>query len=328
MHPKLNVFARFVSAATFFLIVAGAMVTSTGSGLAVPDWPLSFGQFFPEMKGGVFFEHGHRMIAGAVGVLTLLLSASLWKLETRRWVIWLGAAALGAVALQALLGGITVLYGLPPYVSIFHAVLAQTFFCLTVAIAVLTSRAWISHQTSGTQDDVSVRNLAMAAAAAVYAQLILGAGLRHGGGLLFLQLHIGWAVAALSVLSALIALILTKHPEQTRLVAPARILGWLLFGQILLGVAAFLPMLGKASFLLGWTRTAIVTGHVALGAAILAVTFYIVLWSFRIRQDQRERRTIIVTGPEILDPSLDIPSYTSNAVSFSAIPRGPEAPKP
>ena len=113
---------------TLFLIFAGGMVTSTGSGLAVPDWPLSYGTLFPPMIGGVFYEHGHRMIATVVGFLTLCLAVWLWFKEERQWVKVLGLCCLGAVIVQGLLGGITVLFYLPTLVSVAHGVLAQTFF--------------------------------------------------------------------------------------------------------------------------------------------------------------------------------------------------------
>ena len=138
MNIRIHRFAVFTAGFTFLLIVAGALVTSTGSGLAVPDWPLSFGQYFPEMTGGVFFEHGHRMIAGTVGILTTVLAVWLWVKEKRRWICWLGTGAWLAVITQAVLGGITVLHKLPTIVSASHAVLAQIFFCSLIAVAFFT----------------------------------------------------------------------------------------------------------------------------------------------------------------------------------------------
>src|SRR6266704_6334687 len=135
-------YAVVCACATAVLLVAGGLVTSTGSGLAVPDWPLSFGQVFPPMAGGVLFEHGHRLAATAVGCLTVVLA--LWTVvgDARPSVRALGLLALLAVVLQGLLGGITVLYKLPLAVSVTHACLAQTFFCLTVTLALVTSPAW------------------------------------------------------------------------------------------------------------------------------------------------------------------------------------------
>src|SRR5689334_15853122 len=126
MSPKaLHRFALVTSFCTLFLLVAGALVTSTGSGLAVPDWPLSFGQIFPPMKGGVFFEHGHRMIAASVGLLTTALAFLLWRFETRPSVRKLGLIAAGLVVVQGLFGGMTVLLRLPVAVSVAHACIAQ-----------------------------------------------------------------------------------------------------------------------------------------------------------------------------------------------------------
>ena len=163
----LHRYAKFVSAATVLLIVAGGLVTSTGSGLAVPDWPTSYGWnmfTFPmkHMVGGIFYEHGHRLIASGVGFLTIVLALWIWKAEPRRWMRVLGFTALAAVCVQGLLGGITVLYFLPTPVSTAHAGLAQIFFCLTIAIALFTSRGWTEpdarsgrrpHAPAGRDDD-------------------------------------------------------------------------------------------------------------------------------------------------------------------------------
>src|SRR5258708_39305040 len=110
---SLRYFTRFVAAATLFLIFAGAMVTSTGSGLAVPDWPLSYGMLMPPMVGGVFYEHGHRMAAATVGLLTLALAIWTTTDERRTGVRRLAWAALAAGVAQGFLGGLTVLHPLP-----------------------------------------------------------------------------------------------------------------------------------------------------------------------------------------------------------------------
>ena len=142
-------FAKFVAGCTVLLLLAGSLVTSTDSGLAVPDWPTTYGwnlfMFPPSMwVGGIFYEHGHRLIASGVGFLTIVLAIWLWLQDPRRWMRWLGAAALGTVILQGVLGGLTVLYFLPAGVSTAHAGLAEIFFCLTIAIALFTSPRWIA----------------------------------------------------------------------------------------------------------------------------------------------------------------------------------------
>src|SRR3954463_7376665 len=140
----LRRYAKFVAAATLFLIFAGAMVTSTGSGLSVPDWPLSYGMIMPPMVGGVFFEHGHRMVASAVGFLTLVLAIWTARAEPRKGVRWLAWGALAAVVAQGVLGGLTVIFLLPTPISVTHACLAQTFLCLTIALAYATSLEWLA----------------------------------------------------------------------------------------------------------------------------------------------------------------------------------------
>ena len=138
----LHRFAVLTAGATFVLLFVGGLVTSTGSGLAVPDWPLSFGMLLPPMRGGVLFEHGHRLAAALVGGLTVALA--LWTVvsEPRPGVRALGLTALLAVILQGVLGGVTVLYKLPLAVSVTHACLAQAFFCLTVTLALVTGAGW------------------------------------------------------------------------------------------------------------------------------------------------------------------------------------------
>src|SRR5438046_6021112 len=144
--PWLNRFAWFTAFATLLLICSGGMVTSKGVGLAVPDWPTTFGYnmfLFPASKwiGGIFFEHTHRLIASTVGFLTIILAAWLWFVDPRRWVRILGVAAVGAVILQGVLGGLRVTM-LKDEIVIFHACLAQAFFGLIVIIALATSRSW------------------------------------------------------------------------------------------------------------------------------------------------------------------------------------------
>jgi cytochrome c oxidase assembly protein subunit 15 len=181
-HPEsrraLGNFARLTAASTLFLIFAGGMVTSTGSGLAVPDWPLSYGMIMPPMVGGIFYEHGHRMIASFVGFLTLVQFFWVLRSEPRSRIRTLSAVALAAVITQGLLGGLTVIYLLPIAVSVSHACLAQAFFCLTVVLANVLGPSWESRPTSPERD---LWRTPAWAAGAVYLQLVLGALMRHMG---------------------------------------------------------------------------------------------------------------------------------------------------
>src|SRR5512135_3097391 len=138
----LHRFAVFTACCTFLLVIAGGLVTSTGSGLSVPDWPLSYGRLMPPMVGGIFYEHGHRMVATTVGILTVILAVWLARREPRAWVRRLGYGAVAAVVAQGVLGGLTVLFLLPTAVSVAHACLAQTFLCIAVTLAVVTSPRW------------------------------------------------------------------------------------------------------------------------------------------------------------------------------------------
>jgi cytochrome c oxidase assembly protein subunit 15 len=178
---NLHRFALFTAVATFFLIIAGGLVTSTGSALSVPDWPLSYGQLMPPMVGGILYEHGHRMVASFVGFLTVILSIWLWRSDNPRWVRTLGWFALGAVIAQGVLGGLTVLYLLPTPISVAHATLGQTFFSLVAAIALFTSSWWRSNEPKLVNEShgANITTLCIITAVAVYIQLILGALMRH-----------------------------------------------------------------------------------------------------------------------------------------------------
>jgi heme a synthase len=180
----LHRFSQFVVGCTVLLVLAGSLVTSTGSGLAVPDWPTTYGWnmfTFPPSKwvGGIFYEHGHRLIASTVGFLTIILAGWIWFAEPRRWMKRLGVAALAAVIAQGELGGLTVLFFLPDAISTAHAGLAEIFFCMTVAIALFTSRGWI--EAADAADDRRLRTVATATTALVYTQIIVGAVMRHSG---------------------------------------------------------------------------------------------------------------------------------------------------
>jgi cytochrome c oxidase assembly protein subunit 15 len=181
-NPFLRRFAWFTAGATVLLICSGGMVTSKNAGLAVPDWPTTFGYnmfFFPFSKwvGGIFFEHTHRLIASLVGFLTIILAGWLWRSSVPRWVKTLGWTSLGAVILQGILGGLRVTL-LKDQIGIFHACLAQAFLGLLVVIALTISPVWQRMRTSV----MPVRTLttfALVITCLIYGQLGLGATMRH-----------------------------------------------------------------------------------------------------------------------------------------------------
>jgi len=177
----LRRFSKLTCFSTLFLIFVGGMVTSTDSGLAVPDWPLSYGTLFPPMIGGIFYEHGHRMVASCVGFFTLCLAIWLWRTEQRRWVRNLGIIALLAVILQGLLGGLTVLFYLPTPISVMHGVLAQTFFILTIIIAYSQSVERQRYEVIEKDINSKFLRLLLGFILLIYLQLIFGAIMRHTG---------------------------------------------------------------------------------------------------------------------------------------------------
>lgn len=182
---KLYWFACFMVAATLGLIAAGGMITSTGSGLSVPDWPTTYGEnmfTFPFSKwtGGIFYEHSHRLIASTVGFLTIILAVWLHVSRPSRALKILGWCALVAVIVQGVLGGLTVLYLLPTWISVMHGCVAQSFLCILVTIAVALGRMRQSATVSPYVNTKSTSpRWALALALVVFAQLIAGAIMRH-----------------------------------------------------------------------------------------------------------------------------------------------------
>jgi heme a synthase len=181
----LHRYAVVCASATFLLIFVGGLVTSTGSALAVPDWPLAFGRFIPPLIGGIRFEWSHRLIAGVVSVLTLILAGWTWSEEQRRWVRITALAAFVLVLLQAVLGGLTVLMLLPLPLAVAHAATAQAFFCVMIAMVVFTGRGFASRANDAETYIQSKRPpltlLATVTTVAIYVQILVGALMRHLG---------------------------------------------------------------------------------------------------------------------------------------------------
>ena len=178
----LRRFSKLTVFSTLFLIFAGALVKSHEVGLSVPDWPTTYGKqmfAFPlsDMVGGIFYEHGHRIIATIVGFFTMIQAIWLGFTHHPDWLKKLGFFALAMVIIQGLFGGITVLFFLPPLVSIIHGILAQTFFIMTIIIAYSMSQERENRIDNGMGQ--SIRKGALLMGGLVYIQLILGALMRH-----------------------------------------------------------------------------------------------------------------------------------------------------
>ena len=294
----LHRFSKVVVAATILLLLAGSLVTSTGSGLSVPDWPTTYGWnmfTFPPSKwvGGIFYEHGHRLIASTVGFLTIILAAWLWIAEPRRWMRWLGVAALGSVILQGVLGGLTVLFFLPTAISSAHAGLAEIFFCMTVAIALFTSRSWL--ETPASVNDSTLRRVATWTTAVIYTQIIVGAVMRHSdAGLAIpdfpwmfghvipdhwdpkIAVHFAHRVGALLVTLSVLATtghIWYHHRDRREFTRPAMLIVVLVAVQITLGA---LTVLSQRDI---WINSV----HLVCGALVLATSIVITLRSWQVR---------------------------------------------
>jgi cytochrome c oxidase assembly protein subunit 15 len=298
-HIALHRFAVFTACCTAFLIFVGGLVTSTESGLSVPDWPTTYGWnmfTFPYSKwvGGIFYEHGHRLVASFVGCLTVILTVWTWAKEKRAWVRWLSAAALAAVILQGVLGGVTVIFFLPAWISTLHACLAQTFFCTVIALAVFTSPGWkrglplVRLRAGG----IPLQVLCAATTTAVYVQLILGALMRHTNAGLAIPdfplamghlippftsskviIHFAHRVGAVIVGGLVVwtvSRIVRSCPDHPLLIRPALTMLVLLMIQLTLGAITV------------WTAKAVLpaTAHVLAGALVLATSFLLTLRAY------------------------------------------------
>lgn len=281
-------FACLHVVATFVLLVAGASVTSHDAGISVEDWPTSLGHLNPLavhlrglMHGLVAIEHGHREVAMLVGLLTIVLAAWMWVTAERPAHRVLGSLLLAGVIVQGVLGGITVKLRLPPAVSVAHGMLAQTFFCLSIATAFVLSAEWRAPRAAVAASAArGLRRAALVAFGAVYAQLFLGALVRHTVAKwrvpTFLDaavaVHAAFAAVVVAAIGLLVATVVARHGGRPRLLRPALALAALVLVQALLGVLAVVTR----------TDPLVTVLHVVTGAAILGVCTMLALRAFRV----------------------------------------------
>lgn len=284
--PWLHRMARLTAGATFLLIVIGGIVTSTESGLAVPDWPTTFGYnmfLYPlsEMVGGILYEHSHRLMGSLVGLLTVGLFIFALVRDSRKWLKWLGLVALIAVIVQGVLGGLRVTQ-INRNFAIVHACLAQAFFALLCGIAWFTSRDWWEGRTASVNGTAQkLRRLSLITTCLIYLQLIFGAILRHTGSRLDAHLLFAFLVA-LHIF--LLARRILGTDDETQRIAPSMtfLLLGLLAVQLMLGTGAFFAKLTAfgETFATALTVT-ITTAHVAVGALMLVSSFVLTLKIYR-----------------------------------------------
>ena len=291
--PGLHRFAVGVAVLTVILLVAGALVTSNEAGDSVPDWPLSFGRWLINSNyfvANVRYEYSHRVIAGVVGFTTFILAVWAWKTERRAWVRRLALIAFGGVVAQALIGGVRVL--LPhykPMIAVPHALVAQSFFGVIVALAVFTSRGWWAQQDVKVDSGrPGLRTLTTLTVGAVLIQLVLGAGFRHQAfGILP---HIVGAVAVTLLVVWTVSKVLGRNDSDPYLRRPAMAAVGLLFVQVTLGIGSYVARIRSAGDpqplepLISLTAA-----HVVVGALTLATMIVLMLRCYRVLAPSGER---------------------------------------
>jgi heme a synthase len=279
------VFAVFVACATIIVVTFGALVTSNDAGLSVPDWPTSFGYLVkvPHFVGGVRYEWSHRMVAGTLVTLTLAIACWTFFVDRRRWMRWLAVAAFGTVIVQATLGGMTVLFLQPPWLSAAHATVAQTFFCIAVCIAVFTGRRWIEEppKIEFDQRRPTLFALTLCSIFVLYVQLILGAMFRHHGMSWWPHVLNAVIVSFVLVWTGIRAISVYSRIEAIR--RPAILMISLLIAQLCLGFAAFVTRVawGRDAAQPGLPMVASTVAHVAVGALLLATTVVLAIQVWR-----------------------------------------------
>jgi cytochrome c oxidase assembly protein subunit 15 len=281
-NKSLHRFCVGMSVLTGGLLTAGAIVTSKDAGLSIPDWPLAYGSMVPPFVGGIRYEFSHRVIAGVVTTLTVVLAAWLWRTESRAWVRLFGWLALGTVVTQAILGGLTVILRQPIPVSVAHACVAQIFFCSLVSLSLFTSRWW-QEDFSAISDTGSpqVRTLAILTACATFFQLVLGAAFRHKGS--GIGPHLVGAAVVTGMVFWTAGALRNRFPSSGPFKICRIVLHALIGMQLILGAAAW------------WSRittqdapqpmpimVTFTVAHVVVGALTLAGTVVVSLVSYRL----------------------------------------------
>ena len=287
-HPGVYKYSLFVVAWAAILLCAGALVTSEDAALAVPDWPLSYGSLNPPMVGGIAFEHSHRLIATGLGILIIVLAALLWRKEERRWVKYLGLAALGGVIFQGILGGLTVLQLLHYWLPVMHACTAEIMFAILVSIAVFTSRWWIEklpqYEDTGRP---AIHSIAILTAFLTFLQVFAGAAFRHK--YMTLKPHVFGAPIILGMVIWTAAALRRRFP-QVEAMKRVRVLLHSIVGlQILLGIAALWTRIQSANDPQPLPPVVITTViHTVVGATLFATSIVTVLVCYRLVPRRRE----------------------------------------
>ena len=297
--------AWVLACATFPLVWMGGLVTTYEAGMAVPDWPTTYGHWFYPLQRwlwsftDLFLEHGHRTIAQAVGLITIALAVAIWRTDLRRVMRWLAVAAVVGVILQGTLGGLRVIFDKRLLAKI-HGCTAPLFFALCAVLVVMTSTAWRQSKPAEHAAATTLRRLSATTAAGVYLLIVLGAQLRH----LAPDAWHGWftiwvwakliAVAAVTILVVLLVrAVLKSARDRRRIVRRTWWLAGLFSVQLVLGAGAWVTNYGWPAWfrnyvwnidytiaaegpLQVWTTT----GHAAVGSLVLVASIAVCLWTY------------------------------------------------
>ena len=337
--------AVLLACATFPLIWVGGLVTTYDAGMAVPDWPTTYGynlflypwQTWMFGPWDLFIEHGHRLLGAAVGILTIALAVAVWKHDQRRWMRWLVLAAVAGVILQGALGGMRVRLDARLFAQI-HGCVGPAFFALTAALAVLTSRRWDSLRSAHPTSDARLPRLATTTAAIVYVQLLLGSQLRHvqvTADATIFRIAVWFHLLVAAALVGHIVMLWVRARRETTdgwLRRPAHLLLALVGAQIGLGCGAWVVNYGWPAWLADYSWAAgyvirresfwqatVTTGHVATGSLILAVSVVLALRAWEQASGVRRQ----ASGRLIDTPS---PSSPTPPLSHSPSLRSPSPP--
>jgi heme a synthase len=310
--PWPHRWAIALACATFPLLWVGGLVTTTRAGMAVPDWPTTYGYnlfLYPwstwlAAPWDLFVEHGHRLLGATVGMMTIVLLILLWTSDDRRWMRWLGLSALALVIFQGALGGMRVLFD-ERTLAMLHGCTGPLFFALTVALAVFTSRRWrdaASGVSSLRSSAAPIRRLAAATCVLVYLQILIGAVLRHvpiaaepGAFALAVRFHLFMAAIVTLHAVALVWLVLSRARSTKPLAGLAFALALLITIQLALGAATWIVKFSVPAWATGlvstgqaaiqdggWLQTHVITAHVAVGSLLFVTSLALALYAQRL----------------------------------------------
>lgn len=297
-QPGLAWFAAIGSAWVFVLVTLGAFTTSIGAGMAFPDWPLSNGSVNPHgwlVNIAMFAEHSHRLSGTMMGLITIALAVWLWRREPRRWLRRLGWSALAIVIIQGVLGGTRVLLD-PVHVPGFdmtlgqmlripHGILAQLYICVLIAIAVSLSRGWIERAQPAS---CAVRRAGTLCVLLLIVQLTIAATMRHNhAGLAIPTFPLSTADGALLPASWDYRVVLNFAHRSMALILTVALVWYALriwsdrgsslllrsLASVMVGLLGLQVLLG-AYVIWSQRQAEITTGHVVVGALLLATTFW------------------------------------------------------